>query len=139
MCIFRLGDGKCCVTAQPLRSLSASSGGPALCRAVGAVWKGKGPVLARRSSRGTDRQPSLGTVAKGNTSSIGILPVIGNREGTIRGGIISACLGRTVRYPQHLPSCDSLCQSNSSFQLEPLRPQRLRSWYGCYRGNACKL
>lgn len=44
MCIFRLGDGKCYVAAQPLGSLPASSGGLALCRAVGAVWMGKGPV-----------------------------------------------------------------------------------------------
>lgn len=65
MCIFRLGDGKCYIAAQPLRSLPASSGDPALCSAVDAVWKGKRPVLARRSSMGIDRQPSVWTVAKG--------------------------------------------------------------------------
>ena len=65
MCVFRLGDGRCYISAQSLEDLPASSGGPALCSAVGAAWKGKasvcwGAVLARRCSLGVDGQPSHG-------------------------------------------------------------------------------
>lgn len=135
MCIFRVGDGRRYVAAWSLGSLPASSGGPALCGAVGAVWRGKasvsqGAVPARRCS-----------LPGGLWRRAGPPPwVLSLRrktgKGIFEGEIVSACLSSTARSPQHLPSCGSLCRCDSSFfQTEPLRPRRLGSQRGCYRGS----
>lgn len=143
MCIFRLGDGRCYIAAWSLGSLPASSSGPALHGSVGAEWRGKasvrqGAVVARRRSPGADEQPCRWTVTEGRTSPVGALTEMGNGERDLGGGDY-VCLPRQYCSPS--PASAFPCQPVlvQLILLQPLRPRRLRTQWGCYRGSPCEL